>query len=339
MRRRRRLSESETPTALENCFFSLYTLDEQDNKRYYAGRESGTPFGDWTGARENAARFKSGADGMVQLNEVYAPEDAMTDGAPYTYYVEEISAPNYSYQLAYDAQIDLAAGSVANTISMVNTRGVSIQVRVFGSVSSNRDDDTPVVEGAVLRIMKKDADGELHEVLLSDGQPYLYQTVTSDANGDVLFPYLPRLEEGEAYVVFEQPDAGAIGDDPDKPYLNPVSQGYKAYYDFKKTDANHSTAEQDVSELDGAAGYYTVVTGEELMANPNELFSTLHFNAYNEPKGRLVILKRDYENKSALVVGAKFSAAETDGTDETHSYAFANLEPTAADRTEAPQDA
>ena len=334
----RRLSESETPTALENCFFSLYTLDEQNNKRYYAGRESGTPFGDWTGARENAARFKSGADGMVQLNEVYAPEDAMTDGALYTYYVEEISAPNYSYQLAYDAQIDLAAGSVANTISMVNTRGVSIQVRVFGSVRSNRDDDTPVVEGAVLHIMKKDADGKLHEVLLSDGQPYLYQTVTSDANGDVLFPYLPRLEEGEAYVVFEQPDAGAIGDDPAKPYLNPVSQGYKAYYDFKKTDANHSTAaEQGVSELDGAAGYYTVVTGKELMANPNELFSTLHFNAYNEPKGRLVILKRDYENKSALVVGAKFSAAETDGMDETHSYAFANLEPTAADRTEAPQ--
>ena len=333
----RRLSESETPTALENCFFSLYTLDEQNNKRYYAGRESGTPFGDWTGARENAARFKSGADGMVQLNEVYAPEDAMTDGALYTYYVEEISAPNYSYQLAYDAKIGLAAGSVADTISMVNTRGVSIQVRVFGSVRINRDDDTPVVEGAVLHIMKKDADGELHEVLLSDGQPYLYQTVTSDANGDVLFPYLPRLEEGEAYVVFEQPDAGAIGDDPAKPYLNPVSQGYKAYYDFKKTDANHSTAEQDVSELDGAAGYYTVVTGEELMANPNELFSTLHFNAYNEPKGRLVILKRDYENKSALVVGAKFSAAETDGTDETHSYAFANLEPTAADRTEAPQ--
>ena len=333
----RRLSESETPTALENCFFSLYMLDEQDNKRYYAGRENGTPFGDWTGARENAARFKSGADGMVQLNEVYAPEDAMTDGVMYAYYVEEISAPNYSYQLAYDTQIDLAAGRETNTISMVNTRGVSIQVRVFGSVRSNRDDDTPVVEGAVLRIMKKDADGELHEVLLSDGQPYLYQTVTSDANGDVLFPYLPRLEEGEAYVVFEQPDAGAIGDDPAKPYLNPVSQGYKAYYDFKKTDANHSTAEQVVSELDGAAGYYTVVTGKELMANPNELFSTLHFNAYNEPKGRLVILKRDYENKSALVVGAKFSAAETDGTDETHSYAFANLEPTAADRTEAPQ--
>ena len=333
----RRLSESETPTALENCFFSLYTLDEQNNKRYYAGRESGTPFGDWTGARENAARFKSDENGMVQLNEVYAPEDAMTDGALYPYYVEEISAPNYSYQLAYDEQIDLAAGREANTISMVNTRGVSIQVRVFGSVRSNRDDDTPVVEGAVLHIMKKDADGELHEVLLSDGQPYLYQTVTSDAKGDVLFPYLPRLEEGEAYVVFEQPDAGAIGDDPAKPYLNPVSQGYKAYYDFKKTDANHSTAEQDVSELDGAAGYYTVVTGKELMANPNELFSTLHFNAYNEPKGRLVILKRDYENKSALVVGAKFSAAETDGMDETHSYAFANLEPTAADRTEAPQ--
>ena len=332
------LSESETPTALENCFFSLYTRDEQNNKRYYAGRESGTPFGDWTGARENAARFKSGADGMVQLNEVYAPEDAMTDGTLYTYYVEEISAPNYSYQLAYDAKIGLAAGSVADTISMVNTRGVSIQVRVFGSVRINRDDDTPVVEGAVLHIMKKDAKGELREVLLSDGQPYLYQTVTSDANGDVLFPYLPRLEEGEAYVVFEQPDAGAIGDKPDKPYLNPVSRGYKAYYDFKKTDASHSsTAEQDVSELDGAAGYYTVVTGEELMANPNELFSTLHFNAYNEPKGRLVILKRDYENKSALVVGAKFSAAETDGTDETHSYAFANLEPTAADRTEAPQ--
>ena len=333
----KRLSESETPTALENCFFSLYTRDKQNNKRYYAGRENGTPFGDWTGTRENAARFKSGADGMVQLNKVYAPKDAMTDGASYTYWVEEISAPDYSYQLAYDAKIDLAAGSVANTISMVNTRGVSIQVRVFGSVRSNRDDDTPVVEGAVLHIMKKDADGELHEVLLSDGQPYLYQTVTSDANGDVLFPYLPRLEEGEAYVVFEQPDAGAIGDDPDKPYLNPVSRGYKAYYDFKKTDANHSTAEQGVSELDGAAGYYTVVTGEELMANPNELFSTLHFNAYNEPKGRLVILKRDYENKSALVVGAKFSAAEKDGTDETHSYAFANLEPTAADRTEAPQ--
>lgn len=334
----RRLSESETPTALENCFFSLYTRDEQNNKRYYVGRESDTPFGDWTGTRENAARFKSGADGMVQLNEVYAPEDAMTDGTPYTYYVEEISAPNYSYQLAYDAKIDLAAGSVANTISMVNTRGVSIQVRVFGSVSDNRDDDTPVVEGAVLHIMKKDADGKLHEVLLSDGQPYLYQTVTSDANGDVLFPYLPRLEEGEAYVVFEQPDAGAIGDDSDKPYLNPVSRGYKAYYDFKKTDANHSMdAEQDVSKLDGEAGYYTVVTGKELMANPNELFSTLHFNAYNEPKGRLVILKRDYENKSALVVGAKFSAAETDGTDETHSYAFADLEPTAADRTEAPQ--
>lgn len=333
------LSESETPTALENCFFSLYTLDKQNNKRYYAGRESGTPFGDWTGTRENAARFKSGADGMVQLNEVYAPEDAMTDGTLYTYYVEEISAPNYSYQLAYDAKIDdLAAGRVADTISMVNTRGVSIQVRVFGSVRINRDDDTPVVEGAVLHIKKKDAEGGLHEVLLSDGQPYLYQTVTSDANGDVLFPYLPRLEEGEAYVVFEQPDEGAIGDDPDKPYLNPVSRGYKAYYDFKKTDANHSmAAEQDVSKLDGAAGYYTVVTGEELMANPNELFSTLHFNAYNEPKGRLVILKRDYENKSALVGGAKFSAAETDGTDETHSYAFANLEPTAADRTEAPQ--
>lgn len=332
------LSESETPTALENCFFSLYTRDKQNNKRYYAGRESGTPFGDWTGTRENAVRFKSGANGMVQLNEVYAPEDAMTDGTLYTYYVEEISAPNYSYQLAYDAKIDLAAGSVANTISMVNTRGVSIQVRVFGSVSDNRDDDTPVVEGAVLHIKKKDAKGELHEVLLSDGQPYLYQTVTSDANGDVLFPYLPRLEEGEAYVVFEQPDEGVIGDDPDKPYLNPVSQGYKAYYDFKKTDADHSmAAEQNVSELDRAAGYYTVVTGKELMANPNELFSTLHFNAYNEPKGRLVILKRDYENKSALVVGAKFSAAETDGTDETHSYAFADLEPTAADRTEAPQ--
>lgn len=335
----RRLSESETPTALENCFFSLYMLDEQDNKRYYAGRESGTPFGDWTGARENAARFKSGADGMVQLNEVYAPEDAMTDGVLYAYYVEEISAPNYSYQLAYDAQIDLAAGRAANTISMVNTRGVSIQVRVFGSVRSNRDDDTPVVEGAVLHIMKKDADGELHEVLLSDGQPYLYQTVTSDANGDVLFPYLPRLEEGEAYVVFEQPDAGAIGDDPAKPYLNPVSQGYKAYYDFKKTDANHSMdAEEGVSEFDGKAGYYTVVTGEELMAKPNELFSTLHFNAYNEPKGRLVILKRDYENKSALVGGAKFSAAETDGKDATHSYTFADLEPTAEDRTEAPQE-
>ena len=337
IKKTKRLSESETPTALENCFFSLYTRDKQNNKHYYVGRESDTPFGDWTGTRENAARFKSDENGRVQLNEVYAPEDAMTDGAPYTYYVEEISAPNYSYQLAYDAQIDLAAGSVANTISMVNTRGVSIQVRVFGSVRINRDDDTPVVEGAVLHIMKKDAKGELHEVLLSDGQPYLYQTVTSDANGDVLFPYLPRLEEGEAYVVFEQPDAGAIGDDPTKPYLNPVSRGYKAYYDFKKTDANHSMDEQDVSKLDGAAGYYTVVTGEELMANPNELFSTLHFNAYNEPKGRLVILKRDYENKSALVVGAKFSAAETDGTDETHSYAFANLEPTAADRTEAPQ--
>lgn len=333
----RRLSESETPTALENCFFSLYTLDKQNNKRYYVGRENGTPFGDWTGARENAARFKSGADGMVQLNKVYAPKDAMTDGTSYTYWVEEISAPDYSYQLAYDAKIDLAAGSVANMISMLNTRGVSIQVRVFGSVRINRDDDTPVVEGAVLHIMKKDAEGELHEVLLSDGQPYLYQEVTSDANGDVLFPYLPKLEEGEAYVVFEKPDEGAIGDDPHKPYLNPVSRGYKAYYDFKKTDANHSMDEQDVSKLDGAAGYYTVVTGKELMANPNELFSTLHFNAYNEPKGRLVILKRDYENKSALVVGAKFSAAETDGTDETHRYAFADLEPTAADRTEAPQ--
>ena len=338
IKKTRRLSESETPTALENCFFSLYTRDEQNNKRYYAGRESDTPFGDWTGARENAVRFKSDENGMVQLNEVYAPEDAMTDGTSYTYWVEEISAPDYSYQLAYDAKIDLTAGSVAKTIPMMNTRGVSIQVRVFGSVSSNRDDDTPVVEGAVLHIMKKDAEGKLHEVLLSDEQPYLYQTVTSDANGDVLFPYLPRLEEGEAYVVFEQPDAGAIGDDPDKPYLNPVSRGYKAYYDFKKTDASHSTAaEQGVSELDGAAGYYTVVTGEELMANPNELFSTLHFNAYNEPKGRLVILKRDYENRSALVGGAKFSAAEKDGTDETHSYAFANLEPTAADRTEAPQ--
>lgn len=331
------LSESETPTALENCFFSLYTRDKQNNKRYYVGRESDTPFGDWTGTRENAARFKSGADGRVQLNKVYAPKDAMTNGTLYTYYVEEISAPNYSYQLAYDAKIGLAAGSVANTISMVNTRGVSIQVRVFGSVRINRGDDTPVVEGAVLHIMKKDAEGKLHEVLLSDGQPYLYQTVTSDANGDVLFPYLPRLEEGEAYVVFEKPDEGAIGDKPDKPYLNPVSRGYKAYYDFKKTDANHSMDEQDVSKLDGAAGYYTVVTGEELMANPNELFSTLHFNAYNEPKGRLVILKRDYENKSALVGGAKFSAAETDGTDKTHSYAFANLEPTAEDRTEAPQ--
>ena len=333
----KQLSENEKPTALENCFFSLYTRDEQNNKHYYAGRESDTPFGDWTGTRENAARFKSGADGMVQLNEVYAPEDAMTDGASYTYWVEEISAPDYSYQLAYDKPIGLTAGIVADTISMVNTRGVSIQVRVFGSVRINRDDDTPVVEGAVLHIMKKDAEGKLHEVLLSDGQPYLYQEVTSDANGDVLFPYLPRLEEGEAYVVFEQPDTGAIGDKPDKPYLNPVSRGYKAYYDFKKTDANHSMDEQDVSELDGKAGYYTVVTGEELMANPNELFSTLHFNAYNEPKGRLVILKRDYENKSALVVGAKFSAAETDGTDEKHSYAFANLEPTAADRTEAPK--
>ena len=334
----KKLSESDTPTALENCFFSLYTRDEQNNKHYYVGRESDTPFGDWTGTRENAARFKSGADGMVQLNKVYAPKDAMTDGTSYTYWVEEISAPDYSYQLAYDAQIDLAAGSVAKKISMVNTRGVSIQVRVFGSVSDNRDDDTPVVEGAVLHIKKKDADGGLNDVLLSDGQPYLYQTVTSDANGDVLFPYLPKLEEGEAYVVFEQPDKGAIGDDPDKPYLNPVSQGFKAYYDFKKTDANHSsTAEHNVSELDSAAGYYTVVTGEELMANPNKLFSTLHFNAYNEPKGRLVILKRDYENKSALVGGAKFSAAETDGTDEKHSYAFANLEPTAEDRTEAPQ--
>ena len=334
----KKLSESDTKTALENCFFSLYTRDKQNNKHYYVGRESDTPFGDWTGTRENAARFKSDANGMVQLNKVYAPKDAMTDGTLYTYWVEEISAPNYSYQLAYDAKIDLAAGSVANTISMVNTRGVSIQVRVFGSVRSNRDDDTPVVEGAVLHIKKKDAKGKLHEVLLSDGQPYLYQTVTSDANGDVLFPYLPRLEEGEAYVVFEQPNKGAIGDDPDKPYLNPVSQGYKAYYyDFQKTDANHSTAEQDVSELDGAAGYYTVVTGEELMANPNELFSTLHFNAYNEPKGRLVILKRDYENRSALVVGAKFSAAETDGKDEKHSYVFENLEPTAEDRTEAPQ--
>lgn len=331
------LSESETPTALENCFFSLYTRDKQNNKRYYAGRESDTPFGDWTGTRENAARFKSDENGMVQLNKVYAPKDAMTEGTPYTYWVEEISAPDYSYQLAYDKPIGLAAGIVAKTIPMMNTRGVSIQVRVFGSVSSHRDDDTPVVEGAVLHIKKKDADGELRDVLLSDGQPYLYQKVTSDANGDVLFPYLPRLEEGEAYVVFEQPDAGAIGDDSDKPYLNPVSRGYKAYYDFKKTDANHSMDEQDVSELDGAAGYYTVVTGEELMANPNELFSTLHFNAYNEPKGRLVILKRDYENKSALVVGAKFSAAEKDGMDETHSYAFANLEPTAADRTEAPQ--
>lgn len=337
IKKTRRLSESETPTALENCFFSLYTRDKQNNKHYYVGRESDTPFGDWTGTRENAARFKSGADGMVQLNEVYAPEDAMTDGASYTYYVEEISAPNYSYQLAYDKLIDLAAGIMADPISMVNTRGVSIQVRVFGSVRINRDDDTPVVEGAVLHIKKKDAKGKLREVLLSDGQPYLYQTVTSDANGDVLFPYLPRLEEGEAYVVFEQPDAGAIGDDPAKPYLNPVSRGYKAYYDFKKTDANHSMDEQDVSELDGVAGYYTVVTGEELMANPNELFSTLHFNAYNEPKGRLVILKRDYENKSALVVGAKFSAAEKDGMDEKHSYAFANLEPTAEDRTEAPQ--
>lgn len=334
----KQLSESEKPTALENCFFSLYTRDKQNNKHYYVGRESDTPFGDWTGTRENAARFKSSADGMVQLNEVYAPEDAMTDGTPYTYYVEEISAPDYSYQLAYDAKIDLAAGSVANMVSMMNTRGVSIQVRVFGSVRINRDDDTPVVEGAVLHIMKKDAEGKLHDVLLSDGQPYLYQTVTSDANGDVLFPYLPKLEEGEAYVVFEQPDAGAIGDDPAKPYLNPVSRGYKAYYDFKKTDADHSmAAEEGVSELDGAEDYYIVVTGKELMANPNELFSTLHFNAYNEPKGRLVILKRDYENKSALVVGAKFSAAETDGTDETHSYAFANLEPTAADRTEAPQ--
>lgn len=80
---------------------------------------------------------------MVQLNEVYAPKDAMTDGVLYAYYVEEISAPNYSYQLAYDTQIDLAAGRETNTISMVNTRGVSIQVRVFGSVRINRDDDTP----------------------------------------------------------------------------------------------------------------------------------------------------------------------------------------------------
>ena len=57
--------------------FSLYMLDEQDNKRYYAGRESGTPFGDWTGARENAVRFKSGADGMVAgqvLDTLHAPK-------------------------------------------------------------------------------------------------------------------------------------------------------------------------------------------------------------------------------------------------------------------------
>ena len=139
---------------------------------------------------------------------------------------------------------------------------------MFGSVSTYRNDDTPVVVGAVLHIMKKTRKANCARFCFSDGQPYLYQTVTSDANGDVLFPHLPRLEEGEAYVVFEKPDAGVIGDDPAKPYLNPVSRGYKAYYDFKKTDANHSVAEQGVSELDGVAGYYTVVTGEELMANP-----------------------------------------------------------------------
>ena len=61
---------------------------KQNNKRYYAGRESGTPFGDWTGTRENAVRFKSGADGMVQLNE-FMPR-RRDDGTLYTYYVEEI---------------------------------------------------------------------------------------------------------------------------------------------------------------------------------------------------------------------------------------------------------
>lgn len=49
-------------------------LDEQDNKRYYAGRESRHAVWRLDGTRENAARFKSGADGMVQLNEVYAPK-------------------------------------------------------------------------------------------------------------------------------------------------------------------------------------------------------------------------------------------------------------------------
>ena len=64
----RRLSESETPTALENCSFSLYTRDKQNNKHYYVGRESDTPFGDWTGARgrhdfdgEYARRIHSGS--------------------------------------------------------------------------------------------------------------------------------------------------------------------------------------------------------------------------------------------------------------------------------------
>ena len=334
----KRLSEDEEATPLADCTFSLYTLDN-GVKQYYVGRADGATFGDWTGTRETAKRFASNEKGMVTLSDVYAPQDVMVDGAARTYYVEEISAPDPSYQLAYDAPIALQAGEKAETVKMVNTRGVSVKIRVFGSVYDKRNDETATIQGAVMHIMKRLADGTLEEVIVSGGegasQPYVYQKVTSDANGDVLFPYLPRLEAGEAYVVFEETNTGAIGDGEEQAYLNPVSKGYKAYYAFEKTNAYHQK-DQKMEELAGHAGYYTVVTGEELMENPDELFGTLHFNAYNEPKGRLVILKRDYENAETLVAGAKFSAAEQVGQNE-NGYAFENLEPTAAAKAGAPE--
>ena len=336
------IRQEEDPSPLAGCTFALYVLDENHVKRYYAGRAEGTPFGDWTASRTSAVKFASDENGVATLTNVYAPQDAAVDGAGYAYYVEEIHAPNPSYQLAYDETIELAAGGTA-AVSMVNTRGVSVQVRVFGSVRENRGEDTPVVKNAVLHIMKRLADGTLAEIDVTGengaSQPYLYREVVSDENGDVLFPYLPRLEAGESYVVFEEADADGspIGDAADRPYLNPVSQNYKDYYEFEATDDSHKQAQNALDALEAHPGYYTVVTYEDVIQNPNELFSTLHFNAYNEPKGKLVILKRDYENAETLVSGAQFSAEERGKDDGKKSYAFAALTPSGDACADAPE--
>lgn len=168
---------------VEGVQFSIYYLNGA-TRLYYQPNDT------WTENATTAKTWMTTAEGRVEL-EVVLPYSRV-NVANNEYFISEVSTPA-QYVPAADFSVSLTPGAVLDRTDtpVVNATGLQIQLVKYGRAYAYAQ------EGDVLA----DADFTLYR--LSGKSLVQLATGTTDANGKISFGNLPKLENGDSYVIEE----------------------------------------------------------------------------------------------------------------------------------------
>ena len=226
--------------------FALY-YKENDKKVYYQTNKT------WSTSEAGQMIWDTPVEGTITVE---LPKAHVKSTSDKNYYLEEVFTPIGYTKPETDAQVVLNPGEDAGEVKIVNITGLYISLTKFGR--QKNDVQNPE------RVTVAGAEFTLYEVV--NGKATVVQTQTTDANGKLTFPNLPKLAEGY-YAIAETKEAAGY-----------VANSLKLY-----RSANDATPMEPVSGIQTAEGrpLYQITSTETVTS----------LAGYNTPTGSLLILK------------------------------------------------